>query len=104
MFKLIIQLYRADEMTSEQFAHWWLVEHAPRAKELPGLRRLVFNLVDSDEPESPDGISELWFDSRQAADEAYASEIGKAVAADSLAHLRARVRLPVTEHEVHAAG
>lgn len=104
MFKLVIQLYRREDMTSEQFAHWWLVEHAPRAKELPGLRRLVFNLVEPGDPESADGISELWFDSREAADAAYASEIGKAVAADSLANLRARVRLPVTEHEVLAGG
>ena len=102
--KVMIGLVRREDMTSEQFAHWWLVEHAPRAKELPGLRRLVFNLVDPGDPESPDGISELWFDSREAADVAYASEIGKAVAADSLANLRARVRLPVTEHEVLAAG
>ncbi len=102
MFKLVIMLFRREDMTSADFATWWLDEHAPRAKELPGLRRLVFNLVASDDPDAPDGISELWFDSREAADAAYASEIGLAVAADSMAHLRARVRMPVGEHVIHA--
>ena len=102
MYKLMIMLYRRDDMTREAFAHWWLEEHAGRARELPGLRRLVFNLVESDEQDLPDGISELWFDSREAAEASYASDIGLAVAADSTAHLRSRVRLPSTEHEILA--
>lgn len=102
MFKLVIMLYRRDDMSAAEFAHWWIDEHAARAAELPGLRRLVFNLVESDDPQSPDGISELWFDSREAADAAYASDVGLAVAADSTSHLRSRVRLPVTEHQVFA--
>ena len=47
-----------------------------------------------------DGIAELWFDSAKAADAAYATEIGKAVAADSLAHVSSRVRMPVEEYEI----
>ena len=45
-------------------------------------------------------MSELWFDSRAAFDAAYATEIGKAVAADSVAHVGGRVRLFATEHAI----
>ena len=43
-------------------------------------------------------MSELWFDSQAAFEAAYASDIGKAVAADSLAHVGRRERLFVNEH------
>jgi hypothetical protein len=47
-------------------------------------------------------VSELWFDSKADFEAAYATEIGMAVAADSMAHLASRVRMLVTEHEVVA--
>jgi uncharacterized protein (TIGR02118 family) len=96
MFKAIILLGRRDDATHAAFAEWWLERHAPLARRLPGLRRLVFNLVAS-EGAAFDGISELWFDSPEAFDAAYASEIGAAVAADSLANVSTRVRLFVEE-------
>jgi uncharacterized protein (TIGR02118 family) len=83
-------------MSAEAFADWWLVRHAPLARTLPGLRRLTFNLVTNGG--SIDGVSELWFDSQAAFEAAYASDIGKAVAADSLAHVGRRERLFVNEH------
>jgi hypothetical protein len=49
----------------------------------------------------PDGIAELWFDSREAFDAAYASEIGATVVADSMANVSARRRVFVDEHAVH---
>ena len=99
MFKAIIMLTRGTEMTHEEFAHWWLVEHAPRAAELPGVRSITFNLVDTEDADL-DGISELWFDSQADFEAAYATDIGKAVAADSMAHVSGRVRLFVTEHAI----
>lgn len=100
MFKAVILLTRRADTSHEQFAHWWLVEHAPLAAQLPGVRRLVFNLVDPGVDGAPDGVSELWFDSPEVFEAAYATEIGKAVAADSSAHLASRIRMFVTEHEV----
>ena len=94
--KAIILLTRREGDTPEDFRHWWLEEHAPLARRLPGLQKLVFNLADGDAPY--DGVSELWFDSQAAFDAAYASEIGQQVAADSLAHVGGRVRLVVVEH------
>lgn len=101
MFKAIILLSRGTDQSAEDFRRWWLEEHAPLARQLPGLRRLVFNHVHGDlnDAELPyDGVSELWFDSREAFDAAYATELGKKVASDSLAHVSGRLRLFVEEH------
>ena len=107
MFKAVILLTRRADLSHDQFADWWLVEHAPLAAQLPGVRRLCFNLVDPTgdtavDDAAPEGVSELWFDSKADFEAAYATEIGKAVAADSMAHLASRVRMLVTEHEVVA--
>ena len=101
MFKAVILLTRRADMTHEEFVRWWLDEHATLASTLPGVRRLVFNVVDEGHDEGGiDGVSELWFDSRSDFEAAYATEIGKATAADSLAHVSGRVRLFVTENEL----
>jgi uncharacterized protein (TIGR02118 family) len=96
MFKAIILLTRKDGMTREQFRRWMLVQHSPLAKQLPGVRKLTFNIVENEDADV-DGVSELWFDSREAFDAAYATEIGRSVAGDSLANVRARIRLFVDE-------
>lgn len=107
MFKAIILLSRGDDQSPEDFRTWWLESHAPLARQLPGLRKLCFNLVapalnpppDGESVGLPyDGVSELWFDSREAFDAAYATELGKRVASDSLEHVSGRLRLFVEEH------
>lgn len=96
--KAIILLSRRDDMTHEEFLSWWFDEHAPLAAQLPNVRRIVFNA--SDDHDDVDGVSELWFDSRSDFDAAYATEIGKQVAADSMAHVRSRVRVFVDERQI----
>jgi uncharacterized protein (TIGR02118 family) len=96
MFKAIILLARNEGTTTEEFREWWLGPHAELARGLPGLRGLRFNVVESDDAPF-DGISELWFDSSEAFEAAYASEHGQRVAADSLAHVGRRERLFVDE-------
>lgn len=108
MFKAIILLRRGESQSPQEFRHWWLNEHAPLARQLPGLRRLVFNHVEpslNEELGDPrmnglpyDGVSELWFDDRAAFDAAYATDVGKRVASDSLKHVSGRLRLFVEEH------
>jgi len=101
MFKAVILLTRREDMTHDAFVDWWLHEHAPLASSLPHLRKLLFNVVDTGHAEAGiDGISELWFDSQADFDTGYASDVGKATAADSMAHVSGRVRLFVTENEV----
>ncbi len=100
MFKAMILLTRREDMTPEDFRRWWLDEHRPLASQLPGLRRIVVNIVEGGREESGiDGISELWFDTQADFEAAYATEIGKAVADDSMAHNRRRMRLFIDEHE-----
>lgn len=96
MFKAVILLTRAEGASREEFRTWWLEQHAPLARTLPGVRRLVFNVVETEDA-GVDGVSELWFDSQEAFEAAYASEIGQQVTADSLANVAGRVRLFVDE-------
>jgi uncharacterized protein (TIGR02118 family) len=99
MFKAMILLTRREDMTHDEFVGWWLGDHAPLAASLPGVRRVAFNVVDAGPGEAGiDGISELWFDTQADFEAAYASEIGRATAADSMAHVSGRVRLFVTEN------
>ncbi len=100
MFKAIILLTAGDGMSHDQFVSWWLNEHAPLARQLPKPRKAVFNVVDSPQAGQPNGVSELWFDTQADFDAAYASEIGKSVVADSMAHVSGRVRLIVAENSV----
>jgi uncharacterized protein (TIGR02118 family) len=101
-FKAIILLTRADGASHDDFARWWLQQHSPLAKQLPGLRQGVFNLVENPANGDPDGVSELWFDSQSDFEAAYASEIGKSVVADSLANVSGRRRMFVVENVIHS--
>ena len=101
MFKAMIMLTKTDDQSTEEFVDWWTVQHAPLARQLPGLRRAVFNVVtESSEPNPPSGIAELWFDSQEDFEAAYATDIGKAVAQDSLDHMSGRVRFLIDEHTI----
>ena len=97
MIKAVILLKRKDSMTLEDFSEWMLKEHVPLAVKLEGLKRYQVNIARDPDGEY-DGVSELWFDSEEDMLAAYATEHGKAVAADSMAHVRTRTRLVVDEH------
>jgi len=99
MLKAMILLTRREDLSRDEFRRWWLEEHRPRALALPGLRKMVINLVDEGPEGGIDGVSELWFDTREAFEAAYKTEHGKAVAADSMAHVQSRARYLVTEVE-----
>ena len=98
MFKAMILLTKRSDTSPEEFAHWGLEEHAPRARDLPRVREIRCNL--GADAEDVDGGAELWFDSREDFEAAYATDIGKAVAQDSLDHVSARVRLLVEENQI----
>jgi uncharacterized protein (TIGR02118 family) len=101
MFKAMIVLTRREDMTHAEFAQWWLHEHHSMAADLPKIRKAVFNEVaDGFDEAGIDGVAELWFDTREDFDSAYATEIGKATAQDSLDHVSGRVRLIVSENIV----
>jgi uncharacterized protein (TIGR02118 family) len=84
MYNLIVLAARPSDWTHEQFIDWWRGEHAQMTYPLPGLRRwLHTELHESMDDKSAgwDGLSVLSFDSREALDEALASEEWKAAVA-----------------------
>lgn len=100
MFKAMIFLKRRNDMSLTEFVDWWTREHAPLAARLTGVRGVHFNVIHSNGNGDFDGISELWFDDQAAFEAAYAEPHGKAVAADSMAHVSRRERVFVDEHRI----
>jgi uncharacterized protein (TIGR02118 family) len=96
----MIILKRKEEISFDEFKSHWLEKHSKLVRQLPGIRKAVFNLESADGSGDIDAVSELWFDSEQAFEEAYASEIGQQVAQDSLARVSKRERVLVTEHVI----
>lgn len=86
MFKVVTVLKRLPGMDVEAFQRHWLQSHGPIAASLPGARRYVqsHSLVQGyrkgDLPY--DGISEMWFDSREAWQRALATPAARAITAD----------------------
>ena len=104
MFKAIILLKRREDMSLQEFSDWWLGVHAQAARALEGVCGATFNLVAGDGNGPYDGVSELWFESQAAFESAYASGHGRAVAADSMAHVSRRERMFVVEHVLVERG
>lgn len=100
MTKIMILLKRQEHLSFQEFENWWLGQHKEMAAQMPKLKRACFNLVQGEGDLLYDGVSELWFDSIADFESAYQSEIGKKVAADSLAHVSKRDRLIVEEHNI----
>ena len=100
MFKAIILLKKKNEVSPEDFENWWINEHSSKAAMLPKIRKLCFNLVENYSDNAYDGVAEQWFDSQEDFENAYASEIGKKVAADSISNVLKRDRLFVKEHNI----
>lgn len=75
MIKMTITLFRNQETLEEQ-QRWWLEDHAPIARRMPGLRGYVINLASKGEDGADPaicGTDELLFDNWEAAQRAYNS-------------------------------
>lgn len=97
MITLVTFLKRGPHFTRNEFVERWLTVHAPIAATFPGLRgyTLTFSL-ETGEP-AADGIAQLWFDDRDAAQSSYASDIGRNGSADANAHLSRRQHMLISE-------
>jgi uncharacterized protein (TIGR02118 family) len=99
--KLISLMKRAEGMSREEFARWAVDQHAPLGTQMPGIRQYRVNLVREDQPDGEfDGAFELWFDSIEALDAAFASPQGAAARDDALAHASKRIHLRTEEHVI----
>ncbi len=100
MLKVISLLKRKEDLTLEEFRHWALEEHPLLGKKLPGMRHYRMSVVLEDNPALPaDAVSEMWFDDMAARNAAFATDEGKAAAADATAHCSSRTHL-ITEEKV----
>ena len=85
MIKFMVVLYRRPDLTVVQFQQHLKEIHAPLAKALPGLRKYTQNHVSPDPKRKHPGweaIIELYFDSRETMEVAWASLQGAASDAD----------------------
>ena len=97
MIKLVTFLKRSERLTRPGFEERWSTVHAPIAAGFPGLRGYMLSFsVEPGEP-AADGVAQLWFDSREAAQASYASDIGRNGSSDANAWLSRRDHLLASE-------
>jgi uncharacterized protein (TIGR02118 family) len=76
MIKRVSLLRRKEGLSREEFFAHWTGPHAEIVRQMPGVRGLRFGKVQSWTPEAAawDGVGEVWFDSIEAAQNAFATE------------------------------
>ena len=101
MLKVFSLIKRREDMSLDEFRTWILEEHAPKGRELPGLREYHVSVIDNDDPALPyHAVTELYFDDEESFKAAFASDAGAAAGADVAAHASDRVRLLTSETRV----
>ena len=74
MIKRVSLVRRREDLSHEEFVTYWLGPHAEIAKEMPGALAYVVNIARDPEEAGWDGFAEVWFESLEAAEAAFASE------------------------------
>lgn len=104
MIKVFSLLKRPEGWSRERFHQWWLEEHIPLAKDIPGLRKyhvcLTTGSTTHEGREPFDGVAELWFDNREALEAGWSSAVGRNAVGHSQATVSDRVVLITEEHEI----
>jgi uncharacterized protein (TIGR02118 family) len=106
MIKLIALLKRKPGISKEEFAQRWLNEHIKLSSKMPGLRGYLINIATGHQPEGDDieplydGTAELWWDSIEAMEAAFASEEGKVAGVDADEFTDVRIHIYTEEHVV----
>ena len=94
MLKVFSLIRRRDDMSLDEFRLWILEEHAPKGRELPGLRQYHVSVIEADDDSLPyHAVTELYFDDEDAFKAAFASKAGRAAGDDVSRHAAGRVRL-----------
>lgn len=103
MIKLIAFLKSKPGMTREAFTQRWL-EHTRLSGQMPGLRGYYINVAGAAQPDGGDaiydGTAELWWDSLDDMERAFASEIGIAAGKDADEFCDVRIHLYTDEYEI----
>lgn len=84
MIKFVVVLHRRPDVTPERFRRYFAETHGRLAAKLPGLQKYVQNFPVADDTRRPqwDAVVELYFSTRTAMEEAWASEEGRKATAD----------------------
>ena len=108
MVKVVWFLKKADHLSMDEFRRWWLSEHALKVVEKQGsmLTRYIVNIrTDTDvlpgaanTPFEWDGMAEEWFESEEAAGQAFTLPSASDTRNDVMTHVSKLSRLVVTEH------
>ena len=95
MIKLVTFLKRRENLTRPEFEQRWLTIHAPKAAVFPGLQgyMLSFPVLPPDQEPSADGVAQLWFESEEATQTSYSSNIGRSGSKDAASNLSRRQHL-----------
>jgi uncharacterized protein (TIGR02118 family) len=97
MLKNFSVMKRKEDMSLEEFRDWALNKHPELARKIPGMRQYRMNVVLTDNPQTPDAMSEMWFDDMDARNAAFATDEGKAAGGDAAAHCSSRMHVFVEE-------
>ncbi len=102
MVKLIALLKRKPSISKEEFARRWVQDHVKITARLPGLRGYRINIATERQQASNvadyDGTAELWWDSVEAMEADFATELGIAAGADADEFADVRLHLYTEEH------
>jgi uncharacterized protein (TIGR02118 family) len=101
VIKRVSLVRRRRELSREQFLEHWMGAHAEIVRQLPGVRGLRFGAVEEWSPAEAgwDGVGEVWFDSVEAAQAAFATEPYHSLLADDRKLLFSETQACfVTEH------
>lgn len=82
MIKLVTFLKGNALLERSAFFTRWHTVHAPMAAIFPGLRGYVLSREVSEDA-TADAFAELWFDDRQAVQDAYSSDVGRSGSSDA---------------------
>jgi uncharacterized protein (TIGR02118 family) len=102
MVKRVNLARRKDGMSVEEFHAYWTGPHVAIVRQLKNLRGLRLNLVlEGGADREWDGVGELWFDSIEAAREAFETEPVRSLLAEDRPKFLGRNQVYfVTEHTV----
>lgn len=106
MVKLIALLKRNPGISREDFAQRWVNEHTKLSSKIPNVRGYYINICTPQQPEGTgdeplyDGTAEMWWDSIQDMEDAFATEIGQRAGADADEFCSVRMHLYTEEHTI----
>ena len=110
MVKLIALLKRKPGITREEFKERWLVGHTRISAQLPGCLGYRINIAIDHQPEGDGveplyyGTAELWWESVEAMEDCFETEIAKIAGDDADSFCDVRIHINTEEYLVISDG